>query len=63
MVPMKGKALKMKKPRENDGNYAGGERGVAQRLLKSLCCMPETHGTPCINYTSKLNPGQEGAWG
>lgn len=64
MVPTKGKALKMKKLRENNDRYAGGEQHMAQTLLKSLGCMLRTHGTPCINLLQKqLNPGAGGSLG
>lgn len=55
MVAKKGKALKMKKPRENNDSYAGGGHGMAQRLIKSQCCTPETNETSYVNYTSKRN--------
>lgn len=63
MIPTKGKALKMKKLRENNDRYDGGEQRMAQRLLKSLL-MLSTHGIPCINLLQKqLNPGAGGSLG
>ena len=35
-----------------DGCYTCDEQSVMYKLVKLLCCTPETNVTLCVNYTS-----------
>jgi len=35
-----------------DGSYTCGEHNITYRLIESLCCIPETNVTLCVDYTS-----------
>lgn len=34
------------------GSHTCGGRGVVYRVIKSLCCIPETKITICVHHTS-----------
>lgn len=36
-----------------DGGYTSGENNIMSREVESLCCVPDTNITLCINYTKK----------
>ena len=36
-----------------DGSYTCGEYSIIYKLIKSLCCAPETNVTLPVNYTQK----------
>ena len=35
-----------------DGNYTCGEYSITYRTMESLCCIPETNVTFCVNHSS-----------
>lgn len=54
MAKVSGQVLVKRKP-HTEGSRAWGEHSIPYRFVESLCCVPETNVTLCVNYTSIKN--------